>query len=325
MPRALLCRTWGPIEGLELAHLPPATPGPGEVVVTMKAVALNFPDVLVVQGKYQFKPPFPFAPGSELSGVVNAVGAGVSRFRPGDEVIGVPLFGALADEVVVPQERLMHKPAGMPWDVAAALTISHGTTLHALKDRAALQAGETLLVLGAAGGTGLAAIELGKVMGARVIAAASTPDKLDLCRRTGADEVIDYSREDLKERVRELTGGRGADVIYDPVGGPYAEPALRAIAWNGRYLVIGFAHGDIPKLPLNLLLLKGCAAVGVFWGDFVRREPERNEANMRELFSLVADGRISPHVSGHFTLETAVDALRLIAARLATGKIIVKP
>ncbi len=323
--RALLCKVWGPLESLEVGVLPTPTLGPKDVLIGMKAVALNFPDTLIVEGKYQFKPPFPFAPGSELSGVVKAVGKDVTRFVIGDEVIAAPLFGALAEEVVAPEERVMKKPAGMDWDIAAAITVSHGTTIHALKDRAQLKPGEILLVLGAAGGTGLSAIELGKLMGARVIAAASSPEKLEVCRQMGADWFIDYSREDLRTRVRQITDDAGADVVYDPVGGPYAEAALRSTAWNGRYLVIGFAHGEIPKLPANLLLLKGCAAMGVFWGDFVRREPEKSEANMQELFAHIAAGRVKPQVSGHFTLDTAVEALRLIAHRKATGKIIVKP
>ncbi|MDO8706445.1 MAG: NADPH:quinone oxidoreductase family protein [Sulfuricaulis sp.] len=323
--KALLCHTWGPIDNLKVTDLPTPVLGDNDVLITMKVAALNFPDTLVVEGKYQFKPPFPFAPGSELSGIVKAVGSKVTRFAVGDEVLAAPLFGALAEEVLVPEVRVMKKPAGMDWDIAAATAISHGTTLYGLKGRAQLKAGETLLVLGASGGVGLAAIELGKTMGARVIAAASSAEKLALCREMGADALIDYSREDLKERVKELTDGNGADVVYDPVGGAYTEAALRATAWNGRYLMVGFATGEIPKLPANLMLLKGCAVLGVFWGEFVRREPKANDAYMQELFDLVQSGQIKPRITARYTLANAVEGLRSIAERRATGKIVVTP
>ena len=305
---------------------PDPVAGPGQVVVEVRACSVTFPDLLMLQDKYQFKPGLPFVPGSEVAGVVREVGEGVDRVRKGDRVLSSSLHGGgLAELALVQAESAVALPERIRFEDAAGLLYGYGTSHHALKDRAQLQAGESLLVLGAAGGVGLAAVELGRAMGARVIAAASTDEKLEVCRAHGADETINYSTEDLKTRVRELTEGRGADVVYDPVGGPYSEPALRSTAWEGRFLVIGFAAGDIPRIPLNLALLRGCSIVGVFWGSFVAREPERHRANVAELVDWWTSGRLSPYTSATFPLERAADALRELAERRATGKVVVTP
>jgi NADPH2:quinone reductase len=288
----------------------------------MKAASVNFPDVLVIQNKYQFKPPLPFSPGSELAGVVKEVGAGVHGFKPGDKVMAFTTYGAFAEEVKTEASRLIPLPEKMDFVTGAAFLLTYGTSDHALRDRAALKAGETLRVLGASGGVGLAAVEIGKALGARVIACASSEDKLAVCRSHGADATINYAAEDLRERLKALTAGRGADVIYDPVGGAYSEPAFRSIAWRGRHLVVGFAAGEIPKLPLNLALLKGAAVVGVFWGDFARREPQRFAASVGQLTKWFAEGRLKPHVSQTLPLEKAADALKLMAARQVKGKLV---
>jgi NADPH2:quinone reductase len=295
--KAILAKHHGPPESLVLEDIPSPLPGPGEVLVAVHASAVNFPDTLIIENKYQFKPALPFSPGGEVAGTVKQVGAGVEGFKPGDRVIAACGWGGFAEEVCTVARKLVRLPEGISMESAAALVIAYGTTHYALKDRAAIQPGETLLVLGAAGGTGLSAIELGKLMGARVIAAASTDEKLALCRAHGADETINYATEDLRERVKALTGGRGVDVVYDPVGGAYAEPALRSMAWRGRYLVIGFTAGEIPKLALNLVLLKGCAIVGVFYGGFSAAEPQRHELLMQELLGWLADGRIRPAIT----------------------------
>jgi NADPH2:quinone reductase len=324
--KALVCRAFGPLDALRVEDISAPTPGAGQVVVAVRAAGVNFPDTLIVQGKYQYKPPLPFAPGGEFAGVVKSVGEGVTLPKPGDRVIGLAmLHGGFAEEALIDASATIPIPAQVDFEAAAALMFAHGTALHALKDRARLQKGETLLVLGAAGGVGLAAVELGKMLGATVIAAASSAVKLEACGARGADHGIDYGREDLKERVRALTGGRGADVVYDPVGGDLAESALRAIAWNGRFLVIGFASGAIPRIPLNLPLLKGASIVGVFWGEFVRREPTLNAANLRELLGALAAGRIAPLISARYPLERAVDALRAIEQRAVTGKVVIVP
>lgn len=320
--KAVLCKAFGPPESLVFEDLPSPRPGPGEVVVTMKAASVNFPDVLIIQNKYQFKPPLPFSPGSELAGVVKEVGDGVSAVKPGDRVIAFTTYGAFAEEVKTEASRLLPLPKGMSFEEGAAFILTYGTSDHALRDRAALKAGETLLVLGAAGGVGLAAIEIGVALGARVIACASSEDKLEVCRAHGAQEAINYATEDLRERIKALTGGRGVDVVYDPVGGPYSEPAFRSMAWRGRLLVVGFAAGDIPKLPLNLPLLKGASIVGVFWGDFARREPKAFAASAAQLAAWYAEGRLKPHVSATFPLERAVDALEEMAARRVKGKVV---
>ncbi|HEX2197142.1 MAG TPA: NADPH:quinone oxidoreductase family protein [Burkholderiales bacterium] len=323
--KAVLCKQYGPPETLSLEELPSARPGPGEVVVTVKAASVNFPDVLIIQNKYQFKPPLPFSPGSELAGVVKEVGDGVTAFKPGDRVIAFTTYGAFAEEAKTEVGRLLPIPDGMDFASAAAFLLTYATSDHALRDRGALQAGETLLVLGAAGGVGLAAVEIGKALGARVIACASSPDKLAVCREHGADEGIDYAAEDLRERIKALTDGRGVDVVYDPVGGAFSEPAFRSLAWRGRLLVVGFAAGEIPKLPLNLPLLKGASLVGVFWGDFARREPRAFAEGVRQLGRWYAEGKLRPHVSQTLPLARAADALKLMAARQVKGKIVLIP
>jgi NADPH:quinone reductase len=320
--KAVLCKQYGPPESLTFEELPSPRPGPGEVVVTVKAASVNFPDVLIIQNKYQFKPPLPFSPGSELAGVVKEVGSGVSSVRPGDKVIAFTTYGAFAEEVKTEATRLMPLPEGMDFVSGAAFLLTYGTSDHALRDRGALKAGETLLILGAAGGVGLAAIEIGKALGARVIACASSDEKLAVCREHGADAGINYATQDLRERVKALTDGRGVDVVYDPVGGPYSEPAFRSLAWRGRLLVVGFAAGEIPKLPLNLALLKGAAAVGVFWGDFAKREPREFADSVRQLGRWFREGKLRPHVSQTFPLREAADALKLMAARQVKGKLV---
>jgi NADPH:quinone reductase len=323
--KAVLCKQYGPPESLAFEDLPSPRPGPGEAVVSVKAASVNFPDVLIIQNKYQFKPPLPFSPGSELAGVVKEVGEGVAGFRPGDKVIAFTTYGAFAEEVKTEAARLLPMPQGMDFPSAAAFLLTYATSDHALRDRGALRPGETLLVLGAAGGVGLAAIEIGKVLGARVIACASSDEKLAVCREHGADEGINYAGEDLRERIKALTGGRGVDVVYDPVGGAYSEPAFRSLAWRGRLLVVGFAAGDIPKLPLNLALLKGASVVGVFWGDFARREPQQFAQSVRQLGRWYAEGKLRPHVSQTFPLARAAEALKLMAARQVKGKIVLIP
>ena len=322
--KAVLCKQYGPPESLVIEDVASPVPGPGEVVVSMRAASVNFPDVLIIQNKYQFKPPLPFSPGSELAGVVKAVGADVTGVKPGDKVIAFTTYGAFAEEVKTEATRLLPLPEKMSFEEGASFILTYATSDHALRDRGALKAGETLLVLGAAGGVGLAAIEIGKALGARVIACASSAEKLAVCREHGADELIDYSSEDLRERIKALTDGRGVDVIYDPVGGPYTEAAFRSIAWRGRLLVVGFAAGEIPKLPLNLALLKGAAIVGVFWGDFARREPRQFAESARQLARWYAEGKLRPHVSQAFPLELAVDALKLMAARKVKGKVVIR-
>jgi NADPH2:quinone reductase len=321
--KALLCKQFGPPESLVLEDVPSPKPGAGEVVVSIKAASVNFPDVLIIQNRYQFKPPLPFSPGSELSGVVKEIGEGVKNVKPGDKVIAFTTFGAFAEEVKTESGRLLPMPEGMSYAEAASFVLTYGTTDHALRDRGKLQAGETLLVLGAAGGVGVAALEIGKALGARVIACASSDEKLAVCRQHGADETINYASEDLRERIKALTGGKGVDVIYDAVGGQYTEPAFRSIAWRGRHLVIGFAAGDIPKLPLNLALLKGAAVVGVFWGDFTRREPKLFAESAGQLARWYREGKLKPHVSATFPLAQAADAMNLLASRKAKGKVVV--
>lgn len=323
--KALLCKAFGPVDSLVVEEIPSPEPGAKQLVIEVKAAGVNFPDALIVQGKYQFKPPFPFSPGGELAGIVRKVGSAVTTFNPGDAVMAITGHGAFAEEALVDASRAIPLPGDANLEAAAAFMFAHGTSYHALMDRAALRAGETLLVLGAAGGVGLAAVELGKLMGARVIAAASSEEKLALCRSRGAEATINYATEDLRERVKALTDGRGVDVVYDPVGGPYSELALRSIAWGGRFLVVGFAAGEIPKIPLNLALLKGCSIVGVFWGDFTRREPERNAANIQELLGWLQSGRVSPLISARYPLERAVEALRDVLDRKVTGKAVIVP
>jgi NADPH2:quinone reductase len=311
--------------GLRLDDLPYPTPGQGDILVDVRAAALNFPDLLLSHGKYQFKPEPPFVPGGELAGVVSAVGAGVTSFALGDRVAATMTSGAFAEKVAVHELAAVKLPDAVSFEIGAATPLTYATSLHALVDRGSLKAGETLLVLGAAGGVGTAAVELGKLLGARVIAAASTDEKIAYCKEHGASEGIVYSRDDLKESIKRLTGGNGADVIYDAVGGPYAEPALRGIAWEGRYLVVGFAAGDIPKIPLNLTLLKGCQICGVFWGSFAMREPQKNRANVERIFSWVAEGKLKPHVDATFPFARAAEAYTRMEKRDVKGKLVLVP
>ncbi|WP_194723013.1 NADPH:quinone oxidoreductase family protein [Noviherbaspirillum malthae] len=323
--KAILCKTWGLPDTLVVEELPDVVPAAGQVAIRVEAAGVNFPDVLIIQNKYQFKPELPFTPGSELAGVITAVGEGVTNLKVGDKVLAFVSQGAFAQQIAVPAQAVMPMPPGLDFDTAAAVTLTYGTSHHAVVDRAQLKAGETMLVLGAAGGVGLAAIEIGKALGARVIAAASTDEKLAVCREHGADATINYTTQDLREAIKAETGGKGPDVIYDPVGGVYAEPAFRSIGWRGRYLVVGFANGEIPKLPLNLALLKGASLVGVFWGEFARREPKVNAAAMRELMEWMAQGKIKPHISGRYALADTPKALNDMAARKVTGKVVIQP
>jgi len=322
--RAIVCEAHGPPEALVLrGDVPVPEPGPGELRIRVRAAGVNFPDSLVIQNLYQVQPPLPFSPGSEAAGTVDAVGAGVTGFAVGDRVAAMTIHGAFAEAVTVPAGRVVPVPDGMDFETAAGFTMAYGTSYHALKQRAGLAPGETVLVLGAAGGVGLAAVELARAMGARVIAAASSDAKLALARSRGADDAINYAEADLRAAVRDLTGGRGVDVVYDPVGAGLAETAFRTLAWQGRYLVVGFAGGTIPSLPLNLPLLKGSSLVGVFWGAFVKNEPMRHRENVAELYRWYAEGRLKPHVSRRFSLEEAPQAIRWIMDRKADGKVVV--
>jgi NADPH2:quinone reductase len=323
--KAVLCKSFGGPDTLVLEEVPEPRPGRNEALVRVKATGLNFFDTLIIENKYQLKPPLPFSPGAEFCGVVEALGPETAGIRVGERVIGSLGYGACRELVVAPAKRLARVPDGVSDDQAAGLTITYGTSLHALKDRAQLKPGETLAVLGAAGGVGLAAVEIGKLMGARVIACASSDEKLAVAREQGAELTLNYARESLREGLRRLTDGRGVDVLYDPVGGELADPALRSMAWKGRYLVIGFAGGEIPKLPLNLVLLKGCDVVGVFWGSFVDREPEAHAENMAWLLGHVASGRLSARVHAIYPLAETPAALGVLARREATGKVLVRP
>jgi len=318
--RAVVCKAYGSPEALVVEDVESPTPGRGQVVVTVKACGVNFPDTLIIRGLYQFKPPLPFSPGSEVAGIVKTVGEGVETVKPGDRVIAFGAFGGFVEEMLTDAGAVIPMPAAMDFETAASVVMTYGTDMHALKDRAHLQPGETLLVLGAAGGIGLAAVEIGNAMGAKVIAAASSDEKLEICRQHGADAVINYRTDDLKDRINTLTGRHGVDVIVDPVGGAYSEPALRGMAWNGRFLVIGFTAGDIPRIPLNLPLLKGCSIVGVFWGSFAARQPRQNQENLRELLGWFEAGKLKSRISARFPLERAADALNAISERKVMGK-----
>jgi NADPH2:quinone reductase len=314
-----------------LEDVPSPAAKPGFAVVEVKAVGVNFPDVLIIEDKYQFKPQRPFAPGGEVAGIVKSVGEGVTHVKPGDRVLGNTGWGGMAEELALEAARLVKIPDSMPFDEAAAFIMTYGTSWHALKDRADLKPGQTLLVLGAAGGVGLAAVELGKAMGARVVAAASSQEKVDLCLKHGADSGVVYPRgpfdrdaqKALAGLFKDATAPDGAHVIYDPIGDAYAEPALRSIAWEGKYLVVGFAAGEIPKIPLNLALLKGCDIVGVFWGGWVAKNPKRHQENVAELLEMYAAGKIKPFVSERFPLAKAADAIKHLASRKAMGKVVV--
>ena len=323
--RALLCSEFGPPKALCVHELPAPQPGPGQVAVDVKASALNFPDALMVQGLYQVKPKLPFVPGAEVAGIVSQVGDGVTAWRVGDRVIAFPGQGGFAEICVLAAERLLALPAEMDYASGAALMLTYGTSLHALQDCGRLRAGETLLVLGAAGGVGAAAVQIGKAMGARVIAAASSAEKLDLCRRLGADATIDYSVEDLRQRSLDLTEGKGLQVVYDPVGGPYTEAALRATAWRGRLLIVGFAAGTIPSIPLNLALLKERALIGVYWGDSVRQDPTGHARNMQQLMAWFAAGKIRPAVTEQVSLAQTPEAMQRLLDRKVLGKIVILP
>jgi NADPH:quinone reductase len=323
--RAVRCHELSGPKALRVDEVPSPTPVAGEVLIEVRAAGVNFPDVLLSYGKYQFKPEPPFIPGGEVAGVVQAVGAGVTSVAPGDRVCATMTNGAFAEQITVSDAAVVKLPNAVTFEVGAATVLTYGTTIHALVDRAALQPGETLLVLGAAGGVGTAAIELGKVLGARVIAAASSDEKIAYCKERGADEGIVYTREDLKERAKALTHGNGANVVYDPVGGTYSDAALRSIAWEGRYLVVGFAAGEIPKIPLNLVLLKGCQVVGVFWGSFAMRESSRNRANVKRVLDWVADGKLRPHVDAVMKFDEAGAALERLERREVKGKLVLVP
>lgn len=323
--RAIQCVEWGGPEKLVLAEVPIPQPGPGELRIRVGAAGVNFPDGLIIQRKYQVQPELPFIPGTEVAGLVDAVGEGVTDIRVGERVVAFVGVGGFAEAVCVPASQAVTLPEQIGDEVAAAFTLTYATAHHALIERAQLKSRETLLVLGAGGGVGLAAVQIGRLIGARVIAAASTDEKLAAAHRAGADDLINYSALDLRESVKTITAGKGADVIFDPVGGAYTEAALRAIAWRGRLLVVGFANGEIPRIPANLLLIKGAAAVGVFWGDFAKREPAANRMLMSSLFGWLAQGRVQPQVAATFPLEQTAEAIATVMQRRAVGKLVVKP
>jgi len=322
--KAIVCKEFGLPNTLLLEDTESPRPKEKEVLVSVKACGVNFPDTLIIQGLYQFKPELPFTPGSDIAGVVKEVGAGVTHVKPGDEVFGFVMHGGYAEEVIVTSNACFPKPPNMKFPIAASFMMAYGTSYHALKDRGRIKEGETLLVLGASGGVGLAAVELGKLMGAKVIAAASSDDKLQLCKTYGADHVINYSKEDIKSKIKELTNGKGVDLVYDPVGGDYSEPAIRGMAWEGRYLVVGFAAGDIPRIPLNLALLKGCAIVGVFWGNFAMKTPNKNLQNTIQLMQWYGEGKLKPHIHKIYPLSETSDALEAIMHRKVRGKVVIE-
>ena len=321
--KAVLCKTLGPARNLVLEEVASPLPKKNEILLDVHAASVNFPDTLIIEGKYQFQPPLPFSPGGEAAGVVAAVGEKAGAFKVGDRVMALTGWGAFAEQVAVPFYNVLPIPASMDFTTAAAFGMTYGTSMHALRQRGQLQAGETLLVLGASGGVGLAAVEIGKAMGARVIAAASSAEKLAVAKAAGADELIDYSQANLREEIKRLTGGQGVDVIYDPVGGELFEQAVRGLAWNGRLLVVGFASGSIPQLAANLVLLKGAAVLGVFWGAFAQRQPEDNAANFHQLFAWHAEGKLKPLVSQTYPLEEAGAAIEKLGQRQAVGKLVV--
>jgi len=323
--KAVLCQKFGPPSDLVLADIADPQPAPGEVVAKVMAAGLNFFDTLLVAGKYQTKPAFPFSPAGEFSGIVETVGSGVSEFAPGDRVFGYTNFNAAREKTAVPAQHIVKMPPDLDFERAAALTVIYGTTYYALKHRANLQPNESLVVLGASGGVGLAAVELGSIMGARVIACASSEEKLSFARAHGADALLDYEKEDLREGLRRLSGTRGVDVVFDPVGGRYSEPALRSLAWGGRHLVIGFAAGEIPKIPLNLVLLKACAVLGVFWGAWVRQENAEYKRALEQLARWCADGKLSCHIQKIYPLSETAEALNALAGRRVMGKLVLRP
>lgn len=323
--KAVLCSQFCGPDDLVLADIPDPVAGPGEAVIAIKSAALNFFDLLMIQGKYQFKPPFPFSPAAEIAGVIESVGAGVTDFKPGDRVAASIGHNGAREKVAVPASSIVKIPDNLDFDRAAGVIVIYGTALHALQDRADPKPGETLAVFGAAGGTGLAACELGKVLGLKVIACASSDEKLEFAKKHGADLTINYAKEDLKEALKRIGGDKGIDIVFDPVGGSYAEAGVRSLAWKGRFLVIGFAGGEIPKIPLNLALLKGCDIRGVFWGSYMKRDPKHGRASLEKLMQWAAEGKISSHVDRAFPLAQTVDALKVLAGRQAMGKVIVNP
>ncbi len=322
--KAYVCREFGPVESHKVEEIEDPRAEAGQVVVDVKAAGVSFPDVLIVQGKYQFQPPFPFSPGGEIAGVISEVGEGVVDWKVGDRVIAMTGNGGIAEKVVAFEMTLMPLPETMDFKDGAAFPLNYGTTYHALKQRGQLQPGETLLVTGAGGGVGTTAIEIGKAMGAKVIAAASTEEKLEIAKNLGADETINYSDGELKEKVKALTDGLGADVIYDPIGGDIFLQCMRCVNWKGRVLVIGFASGPIPEVPTNLALLKGCSIVGVFWGRFTGAEPEENSKNFDELFALHAEGKLKPQITKSYSLDNAAEAISSLENRKATGKVVIE-
>lgn len=321
--KAIVCNKFGTPDTLQFQEIENPSPKKNEILIAVKACSVNFPDTLIIQGKYQFRPEFPFSPGSDFAGIVEKIGEDVKQFKVGDEVVGFIPFGGFAEKAIAKAKDCFPKPRGMSMVNASAFLLAYGTSYHALKDRANLQKGETILILGASGGVGLTALELAKLMGAKVIAAASTKEKLDLCTQFGADEVINYTEESLKDKVKELTNGSGVDVIYDPVGGHFSELALRAIAWKGRHLVIGFANGKIPKIPINLTLLKGASIVGVFWGAFAQKEPKKSLENIHQLLTWFAEGNLKPHINKTYALKDAPKALEDMIQRKVKGKIVI--
>ncbi|MGF6594841.1 NADPH:quinone oxidoreductase family protein [Pseudomonas sp. 2835] len=321
--KAVLCKALGPAQNLVLEEVASPVPKKNEILLDVQAAGVNFPDTLIIEGKYQFQPPLPFSPGGEAAGVVSAVGEKAGNLKVGDRVMALTGWGSFAEQVAVPAYNVLPIPPQMDFTTAAAFGMTYGTSMHALSQRGQLKAGETLLVLGASGGVGLAAVEIGKAMGARVIAAASSAEKLAVAKAAGADELINYSETSLKDDIKRLTGGNGADVIYDPVGGDLFDQAVRGIAWNGRLLVVGFASGRIPELPVNLALLKGAAVLGVFWGAFAQRQPADNAANFQQLFSWFAEGKLKPLVSQTFPLAEAGAAIEMLGQRKAVGKLVV--
>jgi NADPH2:quinone reductase len=323
--KALLCNQFGSLDDLTVDEVPAPVAGPGQVLIDVKAASVNYPDALMVQGKYQVRPQLPFAAGGELAGIVRATGEGVKHVKPGMSVVAISMTGAFAEQVAVDARLVLPVDPSVDLELAATLPTTYGTMHHALTDRAQLQAGETLLVLGAGGGIGTATIELGKIAGATVIAAASSAEKLAAAKACGADHLIDYSKEDLRARIKEITGDKGVDVVVDPVGGPFSEAALRSTGWGGRFLVIGFAAGEIPKIPLNLVLLKGCQIVGVFWGSFAMRDPARNRENAERILAWVAEGKLRPHVDAVVKFDDARGALERMERREVKGKLVLVP
>ena len=323
--KAVLCTSFGPIKNLVVENIADLHPAKDEVIIEVKACGLNFPDTLIIQGKYQFKPELPFSPGGEISGIVKETGEDVKHLKVGDRVMYGAVFGGFAEEVKAKATNVFKIPPVLDDITAASSMLTYGTSYHALVDRAHIQKGETLLVLGAAGGVGTAAIQIAKNLGVTIIAAASSDEKLQFCKENGADYIINYNTEDLKMKVKELTNGKGVDVIYDPVGDKYTEPALRAIAWKGRYLVVGFAAGEIPKIPLNLVLLKGCQIVGVFWGTFVKNEPEQNAKNLQTIVQWFAQGKLKAKIHGQYSLENVKEAMKAMVNKEVKGKIVLIP